>query len=190
MPPIRRIATGPTSPQYERCTAICVRCVKVIAYTAHRWDVRRDMCCMCRMCAIERAESEGYRARHTHEAPPPPRIKCNLCTGEFSVAGSHSGETLPDRRQQCERREKCSSCKKIKKKKHFQKSAQQRGVILKTCLSCREKSINWNLSKRRQAEDQGVYMRPRCFPNPFVWILTTSYPRTTVVYFWSPSGAC
>jgi hypothetical protein len=33
-------------------------------------------------------------------------------------------------------------------------------VMLKTCQSCREKSGNWHLRKRRQAEAQGVYMRP------------------------------
>jgi hypothetical protein len=57
-------------------------------------------------------------------------------------------------------------------------------LILKMCLTCREKSGNWHLRKWRRAEEQGAYMHPQnleiCY---LVIILTMDYWRTTMVYF-------
>ena len=70
-------------------------------------------------------------------------IKCSLSIGDFSIPDSHS---LPDR---CQRRERCSSCKKINISRN---QGDQPGVILKTCPVAK-KSINWNLKMRQQAEE-------------------------------------
>ena len=120
LPPVRIPPLASRS--RTRNSAICVVCVN-----ARQWDIVHDM---CRLCAMKKAEEAAQRrarlvARAEDEERAltiriPPRIRhiCALCRTDYllPLAGDQS-----DRCRPYQKSEKCSSCKKIKKKKRFRK---------------------------------------------------------------------
>ena len=95
-----------------------------VSKSAHQWDLNLDM---CRLCAKVQAEEAGHRRAHlvaveeegeqrvqqgfTIRIPPRIHCICALCHVDYLLS-----VTYP-----CQKSEKCSRCRKIKKKKRFRK---------------------------------------------------------------------
>ncbi|KAI0690490.1 hypothetical protein BC835DRAFT_1435017 [Cytidiella melzeri] len=69
----------------------------------------------------------------------------------------------------CRRREQCTNCRKIFRKKHFQKPSKPNetgaDAFFKTCSKCREKNVQRRLRCRQQAIDAGLRYCPSCNKN-------------------------
>ena len=116
---------------------------------------------------FRRLSGEGQHVNNnavTLRVPARAQKTCALCRSVF-----HASVPLPlpknnnpsaMRCAPCRRREKCSRCNKIKKKKHFKKESEP-NRFYKTCAGCRAKHLlHPSLQqKRAQAEMQGGYMR-------------------------------
>ena len=84
----------------------------------------------------------------------PARRLCTLCRQVHAVLDVQNPNT-PTRCHSCQRRENCSSCSKLKKKKHFY-NAKQPNQLFKTCQTCRDKTINCNQKQREAAAAVGL----------------------------------
>lgn len=160
MPPLRSRENVPFDAPARRLRSqgICPECLKVVPRTPRRWDSRREM---CRLCAMNAAENEGHRrARLTLRLPPRAHKTCTLCLQNFVVPLAtldENGDPSRTRCAPCQKREKCTTCCKLKKRKHFRKG--DRIQLYKTCNSCRDRVMARVHRKRAQAEIQGEYMR-------------------------------
>jgi len=88
---------------------------------------------------------------------PPARKLCSICNHSFPrslFVSAINGQLDDSRCVLCQKRERCTRCKKTRRRKHFQK---QNGGLFQTCASCRQHLTARTLEKRAAAEADGDY---------------------------------
>lgn len=124
----------------------CRHCDRDIPANDIHWHFQRNI---CRKCAAQRP---------TLVLPGNRTVACGLCRARFpprvfDIGDGHSS----DRCSGCRRRECCTRCHKIKKRKHFQRpSAREDAPCFKTCAECRKKVIQRTLHRRAEAVAAGM----------------------------------
>jgi hypothetical protein len=105
----------------------------------------------------------------TIRIPPRTHHICTLCKVDYTIPPSDDPVTPQSRCLPCQKREKCSRCNKIKKRKRFEKE-DGTNSIFKTCNVCREKDVVRHFQKRLQAQSLGtctrIHMMVHCADDP------------------------
>ncbi len=146
MPPVLSTQRNANAP-----TKYCRKCKEDVPAVVRFWDFQLKMCCGCALTYIPPIRIPGGRV---------PRQACTLCSNMFSIHSfaSPPGEAPHTRCVHCRRKERCTRCRKIKKKKEFRRPTDEDRTrpLLKTCNKCRLKQTREYISRRQQAETTGM----------------------------------
>lgn len=146
----------PPRPQCLRLTGICNVCSQVFPLTRNHWDSTRDMCIPC---SDERSllETRRHERQRLTICVPPFLKSCELCTDRFlrSEFLNSSGNILYACCRRCRKREHCTRCRGIKKRRLFAKP-HSLDSFFKTCITCRHAEAARNVRQRMDADVLGV----------------------------------
>ena len=132
----------------------CRRCRQDFPPIDGQWNVQRRMCVGC-------ARTNPLTIRL------PARQRCSLCTDLFPPAVFCHGpdERHPTRCPRCRVRERCTKCRKIKRRRQFLRPSchgvDEGRPLLLTCSKCRTKSAACATRKRQAAEATGMLLNSK-----------------------------
>ena len=119
----------------------------------------------------------------TIRIPPRTHRTCTLCKADYTVPLSDDPAKPQMRCLPCQKREKCSACRKFKKRKRFHKK-NGTNSIFKTCDACRERSAVRTFQKRLQAESQGTHTLTHISCRSIVLMLWLYQLKASVGVIW------